>query len=174
MSLFTTSTPDEWGFVLWEPTKSQMTISRLTRTWPVDRLGHSAVKCCRAFMANALGKRKAERNRLVELVLLFVIGVPVSVLLFWVADELRLGTYSAFGAFVGLVFLWAVGRGYRSKFGDPAFIAFFIAWLAVHVTVFLLVLKYLGFLYYYPVVLLEAWVGYTLAIQRFGPPTRSK
>jgi hypothetical protein len=125
-------------------------------------------------MANALGRRKAERNRLVELVLLFVIGVPVSVLLFWVAEELRLGTDSAFGAGMGLVFLWAVGRGYRSKFRDPTFISFFLAWLAIHITIFLLVLRYLGFLYYIPFAALELWAGYHVAIQRFGPPIRSK
>lgn len=128
----------------------------------------------RAAMENAPGKQKAERNRLVELVLLVVVGLPVSFLLFWLADELALGPDWAFGVGMGLVFLWVVGRGYRSKLRDPAFIAFFTAWLVIHIAVFLLVLRRLGFLYYIPLVPLELWVGYYVAILRFGPPSPSK
>jgi hypothetical protein len=140
----------------------------------VDRPGHSAVKCCRASMANALAKRIVKRNKIVNLILLFLVMVPVSVFVFWVSDELRLGTNSAFAVLVGVPFLVYVGRQYPSKLRDPAFVAFLVAWVVVHVTVFLLVLKSLGFAYYIPFAALELWVGYKLAIHRFGPPSRSK
>ena len=63
-----------------------------------------------------------------------------------------------------------VGWGYRRKFRDPVFISFFVAWTLIHVLVFLLVLAYLGFLWYLPIMVLELWVGYTIAIWQFGPP----
>jgi hypothetical protein len=128
-------------------------------------------------MPNALGKRKARRNRLVDLVLLVGTALLVAVFglgVFWLADNFRLGTGSAFAVLVGPLFLVIVGRGYRSKLRDPGFIAFLLAWLIIHVAVFLLVLKYLGLLYYAPVVFLELWAGYALVIPRFGPPTRSE
>ena len=85
-----------------------------------------------------------------------------------------LGPYAAMGMGMGLVFLWAVGRGNRSKLRDPAFIAFFIVWLAVHVVLFLVVLKQLGLAYHVPFALLDLWAGYYVAMLHFGPPVRSK
>jgi hypothetical protein len=38
------------------------------------------------------------------------------------------------------------------------------------VGLYLLVLSYLGFLYYLPIVVLELWIGYAIAITKFGPP----
>jgi hypothetical protein len=42
----------------------------------------------------------------------------------------------------------------------------------VHVAVFLLVLGWLGFLYYLPFLIVELWIGYSVAIWLFGPPVK--
>jgi hypothetical protein len=125
-----------------------------------------------------LVNEKAGRSKLVNAVLLYLVLVPVSVLVFWASDELRLGTDStaalAAVVIVGVPFLVYVGRQYPSKLRDPTFLAFLVAWVVIHVIVFLLVLKYFGLLYYIPFAFLELWAGYKLAIQRFGPPSLSK
>jgi len=36
--------------------------------------------------------------------------------------------------------------------------------------VFLLVLAYLGFIWYLPITVLELWIVFTIAIWQFGPP----
>lgn len=75
-----------------------------------------------------------------------------------------------FGAWAAVLFFLIVAWGYRRKFREPAFIVFFLAWLLLHVAVYVLVLGYLGFLYYIPIMVLELWLGYTVAIWQFGPP----
>ncbi len=72
----------------------------------------------------------------------------------------------------GAIFVPVVGWGYRNKFNSPAVVLFFLVWLVIHVAVLLIVLAYLGFFYYIPVVILELWTGYTIAIWRFGPPEK--
>jgi hypothetical protein len=119
-------------------------------------------------------REQRRRSRLVTLVSLVVILLPVGVFVFWVADELQVGIAWAFAVLVGVPFLVYVGRQYPSKLRAPAFVAFLVGWVLVHVAVFLLVLKYLGFAYYIPFAALELWGGYRLAIQRFGPPILSK
>ena len=120
-------------------------------------------------MANALGGR-SKVGRTKTLILFFAAFLPVATLLFIIAEELHLGADWAFAAGMALIFLWSVGRGYRSKFRDPAFIAFFAGWMTIHVAVFLLALRYVGIAYYIPLALIDLWVGYFVAIRYFGPP----
>jgi hypothetical protein len=115
----------------------------------------------------SLGKKLLDRLALVgSALLLSAVGTGV----FLWADKHRVNVAWIFGGSMCLIFLRIVGWPYRSKFRSTTFIAFFVAWLLVHVGIYLLVLDYLGVLYYMPIVVLELWVGYTLAIWQFGPP----
>ncbi len=89
---------------------------------------------------------------------------------FWMAHEYHVDPAWLFGAGAAILFFVVVGWGYRSKFRDPAFVSFFLAWTLIHVLLYLLVLAYLGFLWYIPIAVLELWIGYTIAIWQFGPP----
>jgi hypothetical protein len=114
-----------------------------------------------------VGKRLLDRLALLGASLLFI-AVGGGVFL-W-ADKHHINDAWVFAGSASLTFLGIVGWPFRSKFRLPNFVAFFVAWLLLHVAIFLLVLGYLGFLYYVPIVVLELWIGYTLAIWPFGPP----
>lgn len=124
-------------------------------------------------MDNAVGEEKKKRSKVLDLLLLVGAGLVVaaaSTAAFWMANERHISPGWLFAAGAALIFFLVVGWGYRRKFRDPAFVSFFLAWTLVHVLVFLLVLAYLGFLWYLPLMVLELWVGYTIAIWQFGPP----
>lgn len=73
----------------------------------------------------------------------------------------------------GVGFLIAIAKTYGlRKFRSPSFAAFSVSWLLAHVGVYLAVLAYLGFLYYFPFLVAELWIGYMIAIVLFGPPDR--
>jgi len=123
-------------------------------------------------MANALGEEGKKRSK-TDFVLLLAASLFVAITgtaAFWMADEHSVNPTWLFAAGAAVLFFLVVGWGYRRKFRDPSFVSFFLAWLLVHVAVYLFVLIYLGFLYYHPVVVLELWIGYTIAIWQFGPP----
>jgi multisubunit Na+/H+ antiporter MnhB subunit len=124
-------------------------------------------------MDSAVGEEKKKRSKVLDLLLLVGAGLIVaaaSTAAFWMAEEHHISPGWLFAAGAALIFFLVVGWGYRRKFRDPAFVSFFLAWTLVHVLVFLLVLAYLGFLWYLPIMLLGLWVGYTIAIWQFGPP----
>jgi hypothetical protein len=56
MSLFTTSTPDEWGFVIWESSESQMTIRGLLRWDEKAGLQRDAIRSQRLTRSRRNGK----------------------------------------------------------------------------------------------------------------------
>ena len=89
---------------------------------------------------------------------------------FLLADKYHVSEAWVFAAWAAAFFFVIVGWGYRRKFRDPIFVSFFLAWMMLHVVVYVAVLGYLGFLYYVPIVVLELWIGYTVAIWQFGPP----
>jgi hypothetical protein len=113
------------------------------------------------------GKRIADWLALL-LCALLLIAVGGSA--FLLADKYDINEAWVFGAWAAVFFFIIVGWGYRSKFRNTTFVSFFLAWMLVHVLIYLLVLGYLGFLYYVPIVVLELWIGYTIAIWQFGPP----
>lgn len=127
-------------------------------------------------MVNAVGEQK-KRSKTLDFLLLLGASLFVaaaSTAAFWLADEHHINPAWLFAAGAAVIFFLVVGWGYRRKFRDPVFVSFFLAWLIVHVAVYLLVLGYLGFLWYLPIVVLELWIGYTIAIWQFGhPPDRS-
>jgi hypothetical protein len=114
-----------------------------------------------------VGKKLLDRFALVGLSLL---SIAAGTGVFLWADEHHISDASVYGAWASVIFLGIVGWPFRSKLKSPRFLAFLLVWLLIHVFIFLLVVSYLGFLYYIPAVLLELWVGYTLAILQFGPP----
>jgi hypothetical protein len=124
-------------------------------------------------MDSAAGEEKTKRSKALDLFLLVGAGLIVAAgctAAFWIADEHHISPAWLFAAGAAVVFFLVVGWGYRRKFRDPAFVSFLLAWMFVHVLVFLLVLAYLGFLWYLPIMVLELWIGYTVAIWQFGPP----
>ena len=124
-------------------------------------------------MDSVPGEEKKKRSKALDIVLLVgasVLVAAVSTAAFWLADNRHVNAAWLFAAGAALIFFLVVGWGYRRKFRDPAFVSFFLGWTLVHVVVFLLVLAYMGFLWYLPIVVLELWVGYTIAIWQFGPP----
>jgi len=124
-------------------------------------------------MDSAIGEEKKKRTKTLDFLLLVGASLLVAAALtaaFWIADERHISPAWLFGAGAALIFFLVVGWGYRRKFRDPAFVSFFLVWTLVHVLVFLSVLAYLGFLWYLPIMVLELWVGYMIAISRFGPP----
>jgi hypothetical protein len=124
-------------------------------------------------MDSAAGEEKKKRNKALDLLLLVGAGLIVaaaSAAALWIADEHQISPGWLFAAGAALIFFLVVGWGYRRKFRDPGFVSFFLAWTLIHVLVFLLVLAYLGFLWYLPIMLLELWAGYMIAICQFGPP----
>ena len=124
-------------------------------------------------MDSALGSEKKKHVRAVDLLLLAMAALIVAAVLtaaFWLAEARHINPGWLFAGGAGLIFFFVVGWGYRRKLRDPDFAFFFGAWTLVHVLVYLGVLAFWGFLYYIPAVIVELWVGYTIAIWKFGPP----
>lgn len=124
-------------------------------------------------MNSVVSEENKKRNKALDFFLLIgasLVVAAVSTAAFWLADERHISPAWLFAAGAALIFFLVVGWGYRRKFREPLFILFFGAWTLVHVLVFLLVLAYLGFLWYLPTMVLELWAGYTIAISLFGPP----
>jgi phosphotransferase system glucose/maltose/N-acetylglucosamine-specific IIC component len=113
------------------------------------------------------GKRLIDRLALLGAALLLI---AVGGSAFLLAGKYRVSEAWVFGAWAAAFFFLIVGWGYRRKFREPAFVSFFVAWTLLHVLVYLLVLAYLGLLWYVPIMVLELWVGYSTAIWQFGPP----
>jgi len=124
-------------------------------------------------VVSAIGEERKKRSKKLDFLLLLGASLFVALAgtsVFWVADEHHVNPGWLFAIGSAILFSVVVGRGYRRKFRDPTFVSFFLAWLFLHVVIYLLVLGYLGFLYYIPIAVLELWIGYTIAIWQFGPP----
>ena len=112
------------------------------------------------------------RSDLLLLLLSAVLLVVVLTSSFWIAGERHINPAWVFAAWGGLLFFVVVGWGYRRNFKSLNFCFFFLGWMVTHIWVFLLVLAYLGFLYYLPFLMIELWIGYAVALRLFGPPRR--
>jgi phosphotransferase system glucose/maltose/N-acetylglucosamine-specific IIC component len=121
---------------------------------------------------NAAGEERKKRSKALDFLLLLVASLCVAATIpaaFFVAKKHHINPGWMFGAFAAVLFFPVVGWGYRSKFRSAAFLAFFLSWTLVHAAVFVLVLDYLGLFYYPPIVVVELWIGYMIAIWQFGP-----
>jgi hypothetical protein len=104
-------------------------------------------------MVNATGEERKKRSKALDFFLLLVASLCAAAAIpaaFFAAKKHHINPEWMFGAFAAVLFFPVVGWGYRSKFRSAAFLAFFLSWTLVHTTVFVLVLDYLGFLYYPP------------------------
>jgi hypothetical protein len=123
-------------------------------------------------MESVAGGREKRRSKALDIVMLIGASLLVATVLtaaFWLADK-HINPAWLFAEGAALIFSPVVDCAYRSKLPDPASVSFFLGGTLGHVLVFLLVLAYLGFLWYLPIVVLELWVGCTITIWRFGPP----
>jgi hypothetical protein len=103
---------------------------------------------------------------------LLVAGLGVG--FFALADRYHIPPVWIFALGIGGGFIVAVGRSLRSKFRQPLFVVFFVAWLVIHTLVTLLVIKFLTILWVWPASFLELWIGYAVAFWLFGLPPRGK
>ena len=124
-------------------------------------------------MGNVPGNLRRRRSWALDLVLLLSAGVAVAGIgtaVFWIADSYH-GTLWVMAACIAIGFFAIIGKSYGiGKLKSAPFAAFSAAWLLVHVCVFLVVLAYLGFLYYLPFLIAELFLGFMAAIWLFGPP----
>jgi len=125
-------------------------------------------------MDNVLGSGVKKRRKVVDMLLLLgtallVAGLSTGAALVSEAYHVSPAWLLAFWAGVG--FLMVIGKTYGVRdLKSPRFAAFSASWLVIHVCVFLLVLSYLGFLYYLPFLAAELFLGFMAAIWLFGPP----
>ena len=100
------------------------------------------------------------------LLIAVMLGVGIWMANHQISDEWFLG------GCMSLVLIGGGGWPFRNKFRNPAFIAFLLVWLPVHLAIFFYVVAEVGFFPYPPVLLLELWIGYTITILFFGQPAR--
>lgn len=125
-------------------------------------------------MDNVVGERVKKHGKVVDMLLLvgaalLIAGLSTGAAL--ISEEHRISPAWLLSLWAGIGFLIIIGRTYgMRKFRSPSFALFSVAWLLMHVYVFLAVLGYLGFLYYLPFLVVELWIGFMSAIWFFGPP----
>jgi len=128
-------------------------------------------------MDSVAGEPVRRLNKSLDRLLLAVSGVVVAAagfVVFWIADYQRITSWLLAGC-AALGFLVIIGRTYGiRKFKSASFASFAALWLVVHVCAFLLVVDYLGLLFYLPFLFVELWVGFMIAIWRFGSPSDRK
>src|SRR5690242_4311881 len=95
--------------------------------------------------------RVLDRAALVGAALLLIVAGGSA---FLFADKYHVSRAWVFAAWSAIFFFLIIGWGYRRRFCEPSFISFFLIWTILHSAVFLLVLGYLGFLYYLPIMVL--------------------
>ncbi len=116
---------------------------------------------------------EAPESRVLDVLRLIAAALAVAFLgtaAFWIADSRHINRGWVFALGAAVLFFLVVGSGYRSKFRNPAFAAFFTVWLVAQAGTFGILLSFFGLFLSISVFLLELWVGYTIAIWRFGPP----
>src|SRR5437868_14425728 len=109
-------------------------------------------------MDDVVRKAKVKRSKALDRLLLIASSIAVAavgVTAFAVADTHH-ATVWVFALVAALGFLAIIGRTFGiGKFRSPSFAVFAVVWLCIHVWLFLLVLGYLGFLYYVPLLIVD-------------------
>ena len=125
-------------------------------------------------MDNVLGNQR-KRNKVLDLLLLTgtaILVVGIGAVAFWVADAHN-ATVWALAACAALAFFVIISKSYGlEKLKSSSFAAFSAVWLLIHISIFLLVVDYLGFIYYLPFLVAELLVGFMAAIWLFGSPPK--
>ena len=127
-------------------------------------------------MENVSGSCDRRRSKTLDLLLLMGTGIVVAgvgTVGFWIADDHNATVWVLAGC-AAFAFFAIIAKSYGlGKLKSLPFAVFSAVWLLVHVCVFLLVLGYLGFLYYLPFLVAELFLGFMSAIWLFGPPAKS-
>ena len=117
-----------------------------------------------------------KRSKVVDVLLLIgtgllVAGLSTGAALISEASHVSPAWLLSFWAGVG--FLGVIGKTYGlRKVRSSRFAAFSSAWLVIHVFLFFFVGGHFGFLYYFPVLVAELFLGFITAIWLFGPPAK--
>jgi hypothetical protein len=120
--------------------------------------------------------KKTQQSRVRDFLLLVLAGAGLAAAIFTaflLADKLHVSSQWVLGLGSAVFFFFLVGRGYRSKLRSPTFVGFFYSGPSRTLQLFLLVVNYLGILYYMPCAFIELWAGYTIAALYVGPPPDS-
>lgn len=88
----------------------------------------------------------------------------------WLTKE-RIGLAGYFMGGMGLVFLLAVGQYYKAHLRSRLFLLFLLSWMIVHLVVTALSIAYLHWGYWFLTLVIELWVGNSIAARIFGPPS---
>jgi hypothetical protein len=109
--------------------------------------------------------------------LLALLGVALLIILvgagaYFLAAKLGINSVWVYLTSVSVAFYATVGWDYRKELRSVPFLAFFIGWLAIHLTVFIFVVTRLGWLWWVGALFLELFFFYATAGWFFGlkPP----
>jgi hypothetical protein len=118
-------------------------------------------------MDNVTGETEKKRGRTHDRLLLWGAGFVVATFgtaAFWLADTHHISPAWPVGALAAISF-------FIRQFRLPTFALFAVAWLLVHVFIFLFAMGSLGLFFYLPFLVAELWIGFMAAIWLFGPPS---
>jgi hypothetical protein len=95
---------------------------------------------------------------------------------FLLADKYHIDSVWVLLAWVSVGFFAGVGWDYRAQFRSMPFSSFFVAWLLLHLVIFVLVVSRFGWLYWLAALFLELFFFYATAELLFGlkPPLRRR
>ena len=113
----------------------------------------------------------ANKSKFRDQALLFLAALAVCVIggaIIWLGEIYHLSPLWWFLLCSSIVFIAVVGKNYRNQLRKPAFLAFMILWLFIHLVVFAVFLIYSSWMYWALLVPFELWVGYIVAYSLFG------
>ena len=134
-------------------------------------------------MSGIVGRPSQSLNRGVKKYLdrLWLIGAALLVIVvggsgFLLADKYHIDSVWVLLAWVSIGFFAGVGWDFRAQFRSMRFISFFVAWLLLHLLIFVLVVSRFGWLYWLAALFLELFFFYATAELLLGlkPPLRRR
>jgi hypothetical protein len=118
-----------------------------------------------------LQKQKMLTKGLWDKVVLLGLAVSVCVALIvalWLADRHQVNSVWVLLAWNSIGLIAVVGWGFRRHRKQPSFIAFFIAWLAVHAALVTVLMGWVPMPYWVLAIGVEFFIGYLAAYWLFG------
>ncbi len=93
---------------------------------------------------------------------------------FWLADDYHVNPIWLFFAFNSIGFILVVVRKFHTHPKTFLFVGYFVLWLVVHGIVVVVLMGWVPFLYWLPIIGLELFVGYLAAYRLFGLPPEGR
>jgi hypothetical protein len=103
-----------------------------------------------------------------------VIAAVLGVGSFALAEKYHVPEEYVIAAGIGLLFIWLVGRRFRSRLRQPSFLMFFLLWLVIHTAGSVLVVFTFNLLIGVEFTMIELAIGCVLAHLLFGQPSGSR